>query len=114
MNYRLRLVIRALYFTWLFVLIGTHRITLGGAILGGLLYVAAGMNSPLYSEEEKSRVRRTFSWLRASGTPEKARRARIALAVLGLILIALFALQFTSRAFMSPATTGRLCQITVA
>src|SRR5512133_1851733 len=114
MNYRLRLVIRALYFTWLFVLIGTHRITFGGAILGGLLYVAAGMNSPLYSDEEKSRVRRTFAWLRAPSSPAKARRARVLLVAVGLLLVALFGVQFTSHAFLPPRMTDRLCQLMVA
>lgn len=114
MNYRLRLVIRALYFTWLFVLLYVHRIDFGGAILGGLLYVAAGMNSPLYSEDEKSRVRRTFAWLRAPSIPTTARRVRIVLVTLGVLLVALFAVQFTSSAFLSPFMTGALCRVLVA
>jgi hypothetical protein len=114
MNYRLRLVIRVVYFTWLFVLLGVHRLTFWSAFLAGLLYVAVGMNSPLYSEEEKSRVRRTFSWVRASDTPAKARRARIALVTIGVLFVTVLALQFTPFALLPRGKTDDLARFVIA
>jgi hypothetical protein len=114
MNYRLRLVIRAVYLTWTLLLLAMKRVTFGGAMLAVLLFTAVGMHSALYSEVEKSRVRTTLSWLRAPDTGQNAKRARIALATLGAILVVLFGLQFTSYAFLSPRRTGYLCQVVVA
>ena len=116
MSENIRVIGTALYFAMVMVYVGFRQHSMFGVLLAGIAYLAVGMSTPLWSEDDKRRFRRGLS-MPAFGlriTTANSRRARLALVVSCALFLALAGLQHSAFAILQPSHTKELWRFVAA